>query len=261
MIKLLYKRMSVLIADPDVDFTNHLRRIIADRTDVTVCASTTCADLVLMLTCEKKPQILIVNPDMFNAGKTVFFTKLRCSIRSNLVIVVTAACNIRERNEIQNNFENTVFMEKPLELDFMLDLVRDLAIKNTDYCIEEEKDSKYTNNLYLVKKITVLLHELGVPAHLSGYNYLRDAICMVVENPMILSNMHRRVYSIIGEKEGKKPANVEKSIRTAIEVSLLRCNPELLKEYFGYTINSEKGKPTNSEYIAMLADRYTLWLA
>ena len=73
--------------------------------------------------------------------------------------------------------------------------------------------------------------------------------------------MHRKVYSIIGEKEGKKPANVEKSIRTAIEVSLLRCNPELLKEYFGYTINSEKGKPTNSEYIAMLADRYALWLA
>ena len=152
-------------------------------------------------------------------------------------------------------------MEKPIDFDFMLDLVRDLAIKNAEYCIEEDENSKYTSNLYLVKKITILLHELGVPAHLSGYNYLRDAICMVVENPMILSNMHRKVYSIIGEKEGKKPANVEKSIRTAIEVSLLRCNPELLKEYFGYTINSEKGKPTNSEYIAMLADRYALWLA
>lgn len=261
MRRLLYKRMSVLIADPDIDFTNYLRQVIADRTDVVTCATTTCADFVLMLTCEKKPQILIVNPDMFHGNRTDFFTKLRCSMKSNLVIVVTSACNTNEKNEIQSNFENAVFMEKPIDFDFMLDLVRDLAIKNAEYCIEEDENSKYTSNLYLVKKITILLHELGVPAHLSGYNYLRDAICMVVENPMILSNMHRKVYSIIGEKEGKKPANVEKSIRTAIEVSLLRCNPELLKEYFGYTINSEKGKPTNSEYIAMLADRYALWLA
>lgn len=261
MRRLLYKRLNVLIADPDIDFTNELRQVISERSDVTTIASTTCPDFVLMLTCEKKPHILIINPQMFSGNRTDIFTRIKCSMKFSPVIVVTEQCTETEKHEIQNTFSGVIFMERPMDFDFMLDLARDLASRNTECQIAEEKDSKYTTNLYLVKKITILLHELGVPAHLSGYGYLRDAICMAVENPLILGNMQKRVYSIIGEKEGKKPANVEKAIRTAIEVSLLRCNPELLKEYFGYTINSEKGKPTNSEYIAMLADRYMLWLA
>lgn len=261
MRKLLYKRLNVLIADADIDFTNNLRSVISERSDVVAVASTTCPDFVLMLTCEKKPHILIIDPQMFHENKTEIFTKIKCSARFSPIIIVTSECTNAEKKEIQNTFGNVVFMEKPMDYDFMLDIARDLAYSNADYCIEEEKDSKYTANLYLVKKITILLHELGVPAHLSGYGYLRDAICMAVENPLILGNMQRRVYSIIAEREGKKPANIEKAIRTAIEVSLLRCNPELLKEYFGYTINSEKGKPTNLEYVAMLADRYMLWLA
>lgn len=261
MRRLLYKRLNVLIADPDIDFTNELRRVISERSDVAAIASTTCPDLVLMLTCEKKPHILVINPQMFSENRMDIFTRIKCSMKFSPVIVVTTACSEAEKHEIQNTFAGVVFMEKPVDFDFMLDVARDLACRRSDCQIEEEKDSKYTSNLYLVKKITILLHDLGVPAHLSGYGYLRDAICMAVENPLILGNMHKRVYSVIGEKEGKKPANVEKAIRTAIEVSLLRCNPEMLKEYFGYTINSEKGKPTNLEYIAMLADRYMLWLA
>lgn len=261
MRRLLYKRLSVLIADPDIEFTNELRHVISERSDVTTIASTTCPDFVLMLTCEKKPNILVINPQMFSENRTEIFTRIKCSMKFSPVIVVTKTCTEAEKKEIQNTFAGVVFMEKPLDFDFMLDVARDMACRNTDCRIEEEENNRYTTNLYLVKKITILLHELGVPAHLSGYGYLRDAICMAVENPLILGNMNKRVYSVIGEKEGKKPANVEKSIRTAIEVSLLRCNPEKLKEYFGYTINSEKGKPTNLEYIAMLADRYMLWLA
>ena len=257
---MLYKRLTILIANKDMEFTETLRRIVTCRNDMTTVASTSCGDLVLPLMCEKKPDVLIVDLSMSGANMIDSLSKMRSHIQYEPVTVVTSVCSKETKLQLKKHIKNIIFTDYPFDFDYMLDMVRDAA--NTKSMMQaEESVNNYMGNLYLMKNITVLLHDMGVPAHLKGHGYLREAICMAVENPLILSNMQRRVYSEIGKKEGKKPANIEKSIRTAIEVSLLRCNPELLKEFFGYTINSDKGKPTNSEYIAMLADRYSLWLA
>ncbi|MBE7066692.1 MAG: response regulator [Ruminococcaceae bacterium] len=257
---MLYKRLTILIANRDMVFTDSLRKIISNRRDMTTVASTSCGDLVLPLLCEKKPNVLIVDLYLTGANMIECIAKMKSHLQYEPIVVIASECSREVKTILNNTVKNIIYMDPALDYDYMLDIVRDTAnIQNMTYV--EENGGKYTENMYLMKNITVLLHDMGVPAHLKGHGYLRDAICMAVENPLILSNMQRRVYSEIGRKEGKKPANIEKAIRTAIEVSLLRCNPELLKEFFGYTINSDKGKPTNSEYIAMLADRYSLWLA
>ena len=241
-------------------FTDHLRKIINTRSDMTTVASTSCGDLVLPLLCEKRPNVLIVDLYLSGANMIDCLVKMKSHLQYEPITVIASECNKEVRQILDKCIKNIIYMEPPVDYDYMLDIVRDTANIQNMSCVLES-GGRYNENMYLMKNITVLLHDMGVPAHLKGHGYLRDAICMAVENPLILSNMQRRVYSEIGRKEGKKPANIEKAIRTAIEVSLLRCNPELLKEFFGYTINSDKGKPTNSEYIAMLADRYSLWLA
>ena len=249
-----------MIVESDIEFTEVLRKIINNRNDMQTSTSTACVDLILPLVCEKKPDVIIMNLSISGVQGLEILKRIKEITSYDPVIIITSEHEEITKRAISSIFKMALFIQKPVDCDYLLDRARDAA--NTQKLLsvcEENKDEN--NNLYLMKKITILLHDMGVPAHLKGHGYLREAICMAVENPIILSNMQKKVYSAIGDKEGKKPANIEKSIRTAIEVSLLRCNPELLKEFFGYTINSDKGKPTNSEYIAMLADRYSLWLA
>ncbi len=110
----------------------------------------------------------------------------------------------------------------------------------------------------LEAEVTRLIHEVGVPAHIKGYQYLRDAIQMCVNDMDMLNSITKILYPEIAKKYGTTASRVERAIRHAIEVAWERCNPESVEELFGYTINSCKGKPTNSEFIAIIADRIRL---
>lgn len=107
-------------------------------------------------------------------------------------------------------------------------------------------------------EVTSLLHDMGVPAHVKGYQYLRDAILMILDDVHLLSGITKDLYPKIAEKYDTTPSRVERAIRHAIELAWGRGNIDLMTEYFGYTINLEKGKPTNSEFIAMVSDRIRL---
>lgn len=107
-------------------------------------------------------------------------------------------------------------------------------------------------------EVTSLLHDMGVPAHVKGYQYLRDAILMILADVHLLSSITKELYPRIAEKYETTPSRVERAIRHAIELAWGRGNIDLMTEYFGYTINLEKGKPTNSEFIAMVSDRIRL---
>ena len=110
----------------------------------------------------------------------------------------------------------------------------------------------------LEKDVTDMIHELGVPAHIKGYQYLREAILMILDDVHLLSGITKDLYPKIAEKYNTTPSRVERAIRHAIELAWGRGNIDLMTEYFGYTINLEKGKPTNSEFIAMVSDRIRL---
>ena len=123
----------------------------------------------------------------------------------------------------------------------------------------ELKASENVNVVHdLEKDVTNMIHEIGVPAHIKGYQYLREAIMMSVEDVEMLGSITKILYPTIAAKYQTTPSRVERAIRHAIEVAWSRGKMETLDALFGYTINTGKGKPTNSEFIALIADKIRL---
>ena len=124
--------------------------------------------------------------------------------------------------------------------------------------IEKKKEKKVQIPGDLEQVVTDMIHEIGVPAHIKGYQYLREAIMMAVEDPSMLSSITKILYPTIAKRFQTTSSRVERAIRHAIEVAWSRGKMETLDTLFGYTIDVGKGKPTNSEFIALIADRIRL---
>lgn len=110
----------------------------------------------------------------------------------------------------------------------------------------------------LENKVSKILHEIGVPAHIKGYRYVRASIILAVEEPESIEAVTKILYPKIAKKFDSTPSRVERAIRHAIEVAWDRGDVDTLQKYFGYTIQCERGKPTNSEFIAMISDNILL---
>jgi two-component system response regulator (stage 0 sporulation protein A) len=106
--------------------------------------------------------------------------------------------------------------------------------------------------------VTEIIHEIGVPAHIKGYQYLREAIILTINDMDIINAVTKVLYPTVAKKYATTPSRVERAIRHAIEVAWDRGDLETLQKFFGYTVSNIKGKPTNSEFIAMIADRLSL---
>ncbi|MEE3428803.1 MAG: sporulation transcription factor Spo0A [Ruminococcus sp.] len=128
--------------------------------------------------------------------------------------------------------------------------------------LNKDKNSNSIHRIYdsfgIEVKVTEILHEIGVPAHIKGYNYLRDSIIMSIENPEIINAVTKQLYPGVAKKYETTSSRVERAIRHAIEVAWDRGDVDVLNSYFGYTIHNERGKPTNSEFIAMISDKLRL---
>lgn len=140
---------------------------------------------------------------------------------------------------------------KPLDYDFLAERIRSLCLSmGRNSGAQAEKES---SNLEIV--ITDIIHQIGVPAHIKGYHYLREAIMMAVSDIDIMNSVTKCLYPSVAKKHGTTSSRVERAIRHAIEVAWDRGDVDVLNSYFGYTIHSSKGKPTNSEFIALIADK------
>ena len=115
-----------------------------------------------------------------------------------------------------------------------------------------------TEELDLIKIISDILHEIGMPAHIKGYQYMRDAILICVDDPEAIHAVTKQLYPSVAKVYGTTSSRVERAIRHAIEIAWDRGDIDVLNAYFGYTIHNDRGKPTNSEFIAMLSDRIRL---
>ena len=129
---------------------------------------------------------------------------------------------------------------------------------NKEMPAKSVETTKRTEERDLEQDVTDMIHEIGVPAHIKGYQYLREAIMMAVEDNSMLSSITKILYPTIAKKFQTTPSRVERAIRPAREVAWSRGRMETLDALFGYTINTGKGKPTNSEFIALIADRIRL---
>ena len=110
----------------------------------------------------------------------------------------------------------------------------------------------------LESQVTAIIHDVGVPAHIKGYQYLREAILIAVKDMEVINAVTKVLYPEVAKRFGTTASRVERAIRHAIEVAWDRGDLETLQKYIGYTVSNAKGKPTNSEFIAMIADRLRL---
>lgn len=115
-----------------------------------------------------------------------------------------------------------------------------------------------TTNADMEAQVTKIIHQIGVPAHIKGYQYLRTAILMTIEDNDVINSVTKVLYPTVAKKYGTTTSRVERAIRHAIEVAWDRGDIDTLNSYFGYTIQNSRGKPTNSEFIAMIADNLRL---
>lgn len=163
-------------------------------------------------------------------------------------VIVSTSYNTVEIIRKVSDYGVNYYMLKPFDfLDFekrILELSNKKESKNIDL---------HYNNIQM--SITKILHELGIPSHIKGYQYIREAILLAVENQDIINSITKTLYPTLATKFNTTPSRVERAIRHAIEVAWNRGQIEIHDKIFGYTVNSNKGKPTNSEFIAMIADK------
>ena len=159
------------------------------------------------------------------------------------------------------------YLVKPINMAMLIKRINQLSDRMENRFVGEQKDGKLRKSLVLRDSllsndleidITNLIHEIGVPAHIKGYQYLRDAISLVVENMDLLSAVTKELYPTVASMNNTTPSRVERAIRHAIELSWNRGKLETLNSLFGYTIQNDKGKPTNSEFIAIISDKLRL---
>ena len=262
---------SVLIVDADQEFADTLGMRIIARNNMTLCGKVYSGDVVLPIVKEKRPDVIIMDLTLPALDGISVIRMLQKELSYKPIIVITSAYSNDMQRYLINDIPNAYFVRKPVSYEQLLDRAGELVRAASGFyaraageTIEAERAfyriMKYNNEDSTFKRVTSLLHDLGVPAHLNGYGYLRDAVCMVIENPLLVNSMTKEVYPTLAAKSGKTVASVEKAIRTAVEVSWSRGKIEILEEIFGFTVNLQKGKPTNTEYIAMLADRYNVWM-
>ena len=151
------------------------------------------------------------------------------------------------------------FVLKPFEPKDLCERI--LQLYNSNVCDMNSGNviiSSLSQQPSLEVQVTEILHQIGVPAHIKGYHYLRDSIIMSVENPEIINAVTKQLYPSVAKRYETTSSRVERAIRHAIEVAWDRGDVDILNSYFGYTIHNSRGKPTNSEFIAMISDKLRL---
>ncbi len=145
------------------------------------------------------------------------------------------------------------YLLKPFNVDGLADCIRSLVgwSAGTANPLQDERSE-------LELQITEIMHQIGVPAHIKGYHYLRESIILSVEQPEIINSITKQLYPTVAKIFSTTSSRVERAIRHAIEVAWDRGDIDVLNSYFGYTIHNERGKPTNSEFVAMIADKLRL---
>ena len=242
-------KVTVVLADANEEFRTMLRQRMEGTGEFHVAGSTENGDQALDLVRRLRPQLLVTDvvlPGLDGFGLLRQLNQLGQG--APRTIVVSSFCS---RRTVAQAMEMGVyfFLPKPVNEESLLELMRQAAAP-------EQEEAPFAPALEGM--VTAIIHEIGVPAHIKGYQYLREAIMIAVNDMDVINAVTKVLYPEVAKRFCTTPSRVERAIRHAIEVAWDRGDIETLQKYFGYTVNSAKGKPTNSEFIAMIADRLQL---
>jgi len=262
------KSISVLIADDNKDFCDIVSEYLNKHDDIEVVGIANDGMEAVELISTTHPDVVILDIIMPHLDGLGVLEKINEMNELNPFpkIIVLSAVGQDKITQRAIALGADYYIVKPFDMEIFVKRIRELM--QDDMLNEELYSSKAINvannarlhnenvqNNSLEADITNIIHEIGVPAHIKGYQYLREAIIMVVNRMELLSGITKELYPGIAEKFNTTPSRVERAIRHAIEVAWSRGRIETINKLFGYTVHDEKGKPTNGEFIAMVADK------
>lgn len=264
--ELTLQNIEVLLADDNREFTNLLSEFIDDQDDMRVTGVAYNGNDVLRLIeqGQRIPDVLILDIIMPHLDGLGVLEKLReMDLNPQPKIIMLTAFGQENITQKAVQLGASYYILKPFDMEVLTNRIRQLVSpsQSSMSMMSGGVSSMKANVVQLPKgknldaNITTIIHEIGVPAHIKGYQYLREAITMVYNNIEILGAITKTLYPAIAEKYKTTPSRVERAIRHAIEVAWTRGNIDSISHLFGYTINISKAKPTNSEFIAMVADK------
>ncbi|MFZ5644078.1 MAG: sporulation transcription factor Spo0A [Bacillota bacterium] len=248
---MMRKAIKIVIADDNREFCELLKEFISQQEDLMLVGIANNGIEALEMIEKHSPDIIVLDIIMPHLDGIGVLEKLATGYIANRprVIMLTA---FGQETVTQRAVElgADYYILKPFDFSVLASRIRQLS--------EGINPSQYISAVKpknLDVAVTNIIHEMGVPAHIKGYHYLRDAILMVINEINLLGAVTKELYPMIAQKYQTTPSRVERAIRHAIELAWDRGNVEMMTKFFGYTINLERGKPTNSEFIAMVADK------
>ncbi|WP_181350050.1 sporulation transcription factor Spo0A [Thalassobacillus sp. CUG 92003] len=253
------EKVKVCLADDNRELVKLLEDYFSGVQDVDVIGTAYNGKECLDMLEETDPDVLILDIIMpHKDGLAVLQTMKESEKENKPSVIMLTAFGQEDVTKKAVELGASYFMMKPFDLDSLLDQVR--QVKHTSDPINKAIGSSYKQGKKpdLDTSITHIIHEVGVPAHIKGYLYLREAISMVYNDIELLGSITKVLYPDIATKFDTTSSRVERAIRHAIEVAWNRGNIDAIASLFGYTISNSKAKPTNSEFIAMVADRLRL---
>ncbi len=254
--------MSVAIADDNERMVEILNDIVKKDNEIRIVGKANNGEEVYRMIKEKEPDVVLLDLIMPKLDGLSVMERINQdrTIKKHPKFIVISAIGQEGITEDAFNLGAHYYIMKPFDNEMVLNRVK--SIKN---CITDGKFSHLSGNgnekrviENLENQVTDMIHEVGVPAHIKGYQYLRDAIMMVIEEPEMLNSITKILYPTIAKRNQTTPSRVERAIRHAIEVAWSRGNMDIINSLFSYTVSTGKGKPTNSEFIALIADKIRL---
>ena len=250
------ERIKVLIADAGEDFLRVLTESLESDQAFEVVGTTGSGTQAVEMVKSLRPRVLLTELALADLDGLGVLERLRELPEEERPLAVMLSGFAGERLLTEAARAGAAyFMQKPCDLAYLAERIKKLCGSGTA-AVRRDLTSGREPDLESV--VTEIIHEIGIPAHIKGYQYLREAIMLTVEDMEVINAVTKVLYPEVARRFGTTPSRVERAIRHAIEVAWDRGDVETLQRFFGYTVSGIKGKPTNSEFIAMIADRLYL---
>jgi len=253
------EKISVCLVDDNKELIHMMEEYFSEQEDIEVIGTAYNGRDCIELIEEKGPDVLVLDIIMPHVDGLAVLQSIReMEIKHPPNVIMLTAFGQEEVMKKAVDLGASYFILKPFDLENLANQIRqadDSSVLPKPVVKGNKKERKKKD---LEASITNIIHEIGVPAHIKGYMYLREAISMVYHDIELLGSITKILYPDIAKKYNTTSSRVERAIRHAIEVAWSRGNIESISALFGYTVNVSKAKPTNSEFIAMVADRLRL---
>lgn len=259
------EKLNVAIADDNEKMLRLLGQIIESDDELNVVGTAKDGEEAYNVIKTKEPDVVLLDIIMPKLDGLDVLDRVRNdkSIKKHPTFIMISAIGQERITEDAFNRGADYYIMKPFDNDMVLNRIKHVKGNAQNRNMELRKVNAYEKaeefgERNLEADVTEIIHEIGVPAHIKGYQYLRDAIIMSVNDMDMLNSITKILYPTIAKKYQTTSSRVERAIRHAIEVAWSRGKMDTIDEMFGYTIHNGKGKPTNSEFIALITDRIRL---